>query len=187
MQEQLSSSTAPRAKFSFASRKNKPEQSNDQSSYVQDATGIAGGQVAAVEGDLAVMPASPQEGRKHSSASTGNVVCVVGIRTSYHALLTVGVSPDVANTTNARTLADAVDRYIALPTPPQLDLSAIKGKDYYLLNLSGSVITLLPSPVAALHAKHLRNCLIISGPIGGSAMIEDCENCVFVIACRQVR
>ncbi|TPX72740.1 hypothetical protein SpCBS45565_g00175 [Spizellomyces sp. 'palustris'] len=170
LQECLSSSNPPRARFSFASRKSKAakeEVTTEQSTAtletaVQDATAGGGNGDILGDPDLAAMTASPQEGRKHSALPA-------------------------ANPTHSRTIADYVDRYVNLPGPAHAEGLATTSKDYYLLNLDRCVISMLTTPVAALHAKKLRNCLVIAGPIAGSVLLENCENCVFVLACRQFR
>ncbi|KND01704.1 uncharacterized protein SPPG_03499 [Spizellomyces punctatus DAOM BR117] len=170
LQECLSSSNPPRAKFSFASRKSKAakeEVTTKRSTAtletaVQDATATGGKGDIFGEAELTAIPKSPQEGRKHSALPP-------------------------ADPTHSRTIADYVDRYVNLPGAADAEGLATASKDYYLLNLDRCVISMLTTPVAALHAKKLRNCLVIAGPIAGSVLLENCENCVFVLACRQFR
>ncbi|KAI9101047.1 tubulin binding cofactor C-domain-containing protein [Phlyctochytrium arcticum] len=89
---------------------------------------------------------------------------------------------------HSRTISDYHNKYIALPTPPSSsDGVVLTPKDYYLSNLSQCILNFITSPVAALHVKHLRDTLVIIGPVSGSVLIEDCENCVMLLACRQFR
>lgn len=40
--------------------------------------------------------------------------------------------------------------------------------------------------LSTLHLFHLKNCKVFSGPITGSVLLENCEDCLFVIASQQV-
>lgn len=59
-------------------------------------------------------------------------------------------------------------------------------KDVNLTYLESCRIFLKGSP-STLHLNHLKNCHIFSGPVSTSIFAENCENCVLVIACQQLR
>jgi hypothetical protein len=40
--------------------------------------------------------------------------------------------------------------------------------------------------LSALHIRELKQCIVLLGSIDGSVMLHDCEQCVFIMACRQV-
>lgn len=35
--------------------------------------------------------------------------------------------------------------------------------------------------------NNLKHCIVLSGPVGTSIFIENCENCKFLLACQQLR
>ncbi|KIM24977.1 hypothetical protein M408DRAFT_225726 [Serendipita vermifera MAFF 305830] len=43
------------------------------------------------------------------------------------------------------------------------------------------------TPIRALHAKGLRKCIIMMPDVQGSALIQDCEDCIIAISCHQFR
>ena len=59
-------------------------------------------------------------------------------------------------------------------------------KDVVLTNLSGCTIKLTGFP-STLHMTSLRNCTIMTGPVATSVFIDDCVDCIFVLACQQLR
>lgn len=62
----------------------------------------------------------------------------------------------------------------------------IGGKDVTLSSLVNCTILLQGSPTA-LQVDNLVNCRIFCGPISGSAFINGCRDCIFVLACQQFR
>ena len=62
---------------------------------------------------------------------------------------------------------------------------AVKGQDVALSNISGSRIFLVDT-TAAVRVNKARDSLFVFAPVGGSVFLEDCHNCVFVLACHQV-
>ncbi|CAG8463007.1 8989_t:CDS:2 [Funneliformis caledonium] len=61
--------------------------------------------------------------------------------------------------------------------------------DFHISNLQSCFINLVCKNViiGAIHIKGLKDCVIIAGPVGSSILINDCENCVLVVACHQFR
>lgn len=59
-------------------------------------------------------------------------------------------------------------------------------KDVTLRNLSECTVTLTGNP-STLHMSHLRNCVVLTGPVSTSIFADDCSDCKFVIACQQLR
>lgn len=40
---------------------------------------------------------------------------------------------------------------------------------------------------SAIHVRNLNRCRVFAGPVSGSIFIDKCEDCVFVLACQQLR
>ena len=59
-------------------------------------------------------------------------------------------------------------------------------KDISFSNLKECTLTLYGSPLA-LHLEKLESCKVFCGPVSGSVFINNCENCVFVFPCQQLR
>jgi len=59
------------------------------------------------------------------------------------------------------------------------------GSDYSLTDLEDCTVYLC-APISTLHIFRLRNCCIHCGPILSSVLLEDCNDCSFSFACRQV-
>jgi hypothetical protein len=59
-------------------------------------------------------------------------------------------------------------------------------KDVVLTNLVGCTVKLTGSP-STLYMTSLHNCTIMSGPVVTSVFIDDCADCVFLLACQQLR
>lgn len=62
----------------------------------------------------------------------------------------------------------------------------INGKDIGLLNINNAFIKLYGNP-SVLHAKNIKNSVILCGPISGSAFVNNLNNVKLVIACHQLR
>ena len=59
-------------------------------------------------------------------------------------------------------------------------------KDVALARLTNCTVKLYGSP-SAVHVNNMKNCKIFSGPVSGSVFIDDCKDCVFILACQQLR
>lgn len=59
-------------------------------------------------------------------------------------------------------------------------------KDVSLARLTNCTIRLFGAP-STVHIKNLKNCRVLCGPVSSSVFVSDCQNCVFVIACQQLR
>lgn len=59
-------------------------------------------------------------------------------------------------------------------------------KDVCLARLTDCEIRLFGAP-STVHMKNLNNCKVFCGPVSSSIFISDCKNCIFVIACQQLR
>ncbi|CAI2162166.1 12720_t:CDS:2 [Funneliformis geosporum] len=87
------------------------------------------------------------------------------------------------------TLNDKQNSYLTINSylsPPNDSKKII---DFHISNLQHCFINLVCTNViiGAIHIKGLKDCVIISGPVGSSILINDCENCVLVVACHQFR
>jgi len=67
----------------------------------------------------------------------------------------------------------------------QTQTLAVKGQDVALSNITGSRIFLVDT-TTAVRIDKARDSLFVFAPVGGSVFLEDCHNCVFVLACHQV-
>jgi len=68
----------------------------------------------------------------------------------------------------------------------ELSAGAIAKKDVCMEDLANCKIYLKGFP-STLHLNHLSNCQVFSGPVSTSIFAENCNNCVLVIACQQLR
>lgn len=68
----------------------------------------------------------------------------------------------------------------------KLDREAMSKQDLELINLENCTIHLLGNP-STTHISNASGCTILSGPISTSVFVENCKECVFVIACQQLR
>jgi hypothetical protein len=59
-------------------------------------------------------------------------------------------------------------------------------KGVVLTNLGDCTVKLTGSP-STLHMTSLRNCRIMCGPVATSVIVDDCADCIFVLACQQLR
>lgn len=59
-------------------------------------------------------------------------------------------------------------------------------KDVMLTRLTNCTIKLYGAP-STVHMNKLTNCRILCGPVSSSIFITDCQKCVFVLACQQLR
>lgn len=62
----------------------------------------------------------------------------------------------------------------------------INQKDVSLARLTNCSIKLFGAP-STVHIKNLNNCKVFCGPVSSSIFVSDCKNCLFVIACQQLR
>jgi hypothetical protein len=60
-------------------------------------------------------------------------------------------------------------------------------KDVYLYDLESCVVDLCGIKVAAIHARNLSKCFIISNPIGGSFLGHACIDSKLILGCKQFR
>ncbi|KAG9411933.1 hypothetical protein AC1031_017572 [Aphanomyces cochlioides] len=79
---------------------------------------------------------------------------------------------------NELIYADKTDEVLHITDPGQPDLS--------LARLSNCIVV-IPVETSAVRGHDLRNCTIYTGPIHGSFFLEQCVDCTFVVACRQLR
>ncbi|GAB1597718.1 tubulin-specific chaperone C-like [Argonauta hians] len=59
-------------------------------------------------------------------------------------------------------------------------------EDVLLTRLTNCTVKLYGAP-SAIHIKTLKNCKVFSGPVSSAIFINDCTNCLFVVACQQLR
>ncbi|PRW60049.1 tubulin-folding cofactor C-like [Chlorella sorokiniana] len=60
------------------------------------------------------------------------------------------------------------------------------GRDFTLSDLEDCTV-FLPAPLAALFLHRLRRCRVYTGPVAGACFVEGAEECMLMIAARQVR
>ena len=59
-------------------------------------------------------------------------------------------------------------------------------KDVALARLNNCVVKIFGSP-RAIHIDKLVNCKVLTGPVSGSIIMDNCQNCTFVMPCQQLR
>lgn len=59
-------------------------------------------------------------------------------------------------------------------------------KDIELSKLENCTIRLYGNP-STLHITDIKNCKIFSGPVSTSVFVENCDDCIFVFPCQQLR
>ena len=62
----------------------------------------------------------------------------------------------------------------------------LKGQQFLIEDSSDCNVYLLDK-LAALTVDSIKNCVVVTGPVEGSAFLRDCENCTFVVAAGQIR
>jgi hypothetical protein len=79
-----------------------------------------------------------------------------------------------------------INSYLSSPSTTN---DSTKTMDFHILNLQNCFINLVSKSVTigAIHIKGLKDCVILAGPVDSSILIYDCESCVFVVACHQVK
>lgn len=68
----------------------------------------------------------------------------------------------------------------------RMSSTEILKKDVVVENLDTCTVVLQGSP-STLHLNYLKNCRVFTGPVSTSIFAENCENCILVIACQQLR
>ncbi|XP_054264907.1 tubulin-specific chaperone C-like isoform X1 [Macrosteles quadrilineatus] len=68
----------------------------------------------------------------------------------------------------------------------KLDRESISKQDLELKNLDNCTVHLHGNP-STTHISNATRCTILSGPASTSVFVENCQECVFVIACQQLR
>ncbi|KAL3265611.1 hypothetical protein HHI36_009815 [Cryptolaemus montrouzieri] len=59
-------------------------------------------------------------------------------------------------------------------------------KDVTIHHMTNCTVRIFGTP-STLHLNALNNCTILSGPVSTSIFASNCENCILVIACQQLR
>lgn len=59
-------------------------------------------------------------------------------------------------------------------------------KDVAAQNLHHCILRIFGNP-STLHLSSIKNSTVLCGPVSTSVFVENCENCIFVIACQQLR
>ncbi|RHZ52447.1 hypothetical protein Glove_461g73 [Diversispora epigaea] len=87
------------------------------------------------------------------------------------------------------TINDHQNTYISINSYLKFSSSENKVFDFQISNLDHCIVNLVNSNVTigAIHIKGLKNTLIMSGPVGSSILIYDCERCFFLVGCHQFR
>lgn len=60
------------------------------------------------------------------------------------------------------------------------------GKDLFLSQLENCCVRLAGGG-KAMRVDNLRRCRVVCGPTAGSIFVDNCQDCVFVVACQQLR
>eukprot|EP01104_Vermistella_antarctica_P001245 TRINITY_DN11306_c0_g1_i1.p1 TRINITY_DN11306_c0_g1~~TRINITY_DN11306_c0_g1_i1.p1 ORF type:complete len:448 (+),score=83.24 TRINITY_DN11306_c0_g1_i1:194-1537(+) len=74
---------------------------------------------------------------------------------------------------------------ISSPSSPSSSISPPMS-DRVISHMEDAVVCIC-QPSSSVHMHHMRRCLVILGPVMGSVLMDDCENCVFMIATHQIR
>lgn len=72
------------------------------------------------------------------------------------------------------------------PTPLMILPNEVNQKDLQLDNISGCKIEIYGGP-NTIHISNLTNCKVYSGPASTSIFIQNCHDCIFQLACQQLR
>ena len=92
-------------------------------------------------------------------------------------------TPSDTQHTSFDRISDRKDEHIIPNIKPQSDL--------HLLDLQGCIVDLRAKEggksIQALQLRDLQQCVIFAGRIDGSVMIHDCQDCLFILECRQFR
>ena len=67
-----------------------------------------------------------------------------------------------------------------------LNMFDCKNSDVKLSKLTNCTVKIFGTP-SALHVDNLLNCVVMCAPISRAAFVNDCNSCVFVLACQQLR
>lgn len=62
----------------------------------------------------------------------------------------------------------------------------VNKEDVALVNLTECTVKLFGSP-SAMHFNELNSCKVFCGPVSSSIFIRNCTNCIFLLACHQLR
>lgn len=62
----------------------------------------------------------------------------------------------------------------------------INGKDITISSLTGCLVRLVGHP-GSVQLSHLKDCLVISGPVARSVFVDDCTNSTLTFGCQQFR
>ncbi|KAK3591569.1 hypothetical protein CHS0354_041616 [Potamilus streckersoni] len=62
----------------------------------------------------------------------------------------------------------------------------INNRDVALARLENCTVKLYGAP-SAVHMNKLNNCRVFTGPVSSSIFITECQDCVFVLPCQQLR
>ncbi|XP_067946246.1 tubulin-specific chaperone C-like [Watersipora subatra] len=68
----------------------------------------------------------------------------------------------------------------------KIDADSTTNKDIVISSITESTLQILGNP-SAMHFTNLTDSTIVAGPCGRSIFIENCSNCVLVLACQQLR
>ncbi|CAG8440805.1 10238_t:CDS:2 [Diversispora eburnea] len=87
------------------------------------------------------------------------------------------------------TINDHQNTYININSYLNSSSSESKVFDFQISNLDHCIVNLVNSTVSigAIHIKGLKNTIIMSGLVGSSILIYDCERCSFLVGCHQFR
>ena len=173
----------PRKKFTFSKRR---------PPHTQAATSSADGAVDKPPAESANAATASTGGAALSSASAGNMN-----------------SEEEGEREDEYTIRDRVDEVIVVtPAALQAHMRAKQQKqqqgssnssaasfddaggsfsgDLRLLNLTRCCVMLL-APLRALRIDQLSHCVVLSGPVAGSLLLHDCNDCTVMVPSRQVR
>eukprot|EP00055_Hartaetosiga_balthica_P013325 m.67837 g.67837 ORF g.67837 m.67837 type:complete len:303 (-) comp8228_c1_seq1:714-1622(-) len=67
-----------------------------------------------------------------------------------------------------------------------LSREELNSADLALKNLTNCEVWLQGTP-GVVHISHLKDCLVMIGPVHRSLLLDDCVGCTFVLACQQLR
>jgi len=93
-------------------------------------------------------------------------------------------------TSSNLTLSQQTRAYLTISSLP----THLQQSDLSLSDLNDCIVNLLPHSsggdslkISALHARNLKNCVVLLPSVDGSALLENVSGSIIVLGCHQVR
>ncbi|KAI9594416.1 tubulin binding cofactor C-domain-containing protein [Syncephalis fuscata] len=135
------------------------------------------------------------------SGTSNNDISTATAATVSSNSMTTSNNASEQNIGSAFEIRDQSGQYTALADQLAGDVSkaTLATNDCALTNMTNCIIDLrLPAtdtstgsnayrPLSALHIRKLKRCIVLVGNVEGSIMLHECQQCIFLMACRQFR